>query len=322
MAEERQYSSQTTTAYNRCLASIEQLFELHTQQKFRFPLSYQTDSDKIIEILRLRYEKQSAINFISAILWKLRTHTQHVDGMDIPATCILYSNHAAQLKEEKRQAMLGKEFKLTEREQKTFMKWEDILVIYDKIRNELDRSDLDTISYDRFLDFVMVSLYVLQPPVRADYANMRWFIADEFVPDDIAENYCVLQTNPRFVFQQYKTVHSHGVVTVPICDELHQILIDWCYVNDSDYLLARYVKSMDKLVPMKENTLTKRMGAIFVRHGGKPVNLGTFRHSFVSYHSKHDQDLHRKQKHAEQMMHTPAVADLYYRRMVYNNDSV
>lgn len=316
--QERQYSELTITTYNKCLATLEHLFKVTTGKKFVFPISYQSDADTIIEMLRERYEKQTVINFISAILWKLRTYMHPVTEMDISSTCLMYSNCAAHLKEERQKERSGKEFDLTEREEKTFMKWEDILTIYGNMRDQLDRSDLDNISYDKFLDFVMVSLYVLQPPARVDYVNMKWFIADEFVPKDIKENYCVLQTNPRFVFQQYKTVHSHGIVTVPICDELHQILIDWCYVNESDYLLARLVKSSNTLVQMKDNALTKRMGAIFVRHGGKPVNISTFRHSFVSYHSKNDQDLHRKQKHAEQMMHTTAVADSHYRRMVYN----
>lgn len=315
MAADKTYSDITLVLYNNHISSIVRLYEAETKEKFQFIDTFEHHVDTIMDIVCKKYTKTSVINYISAILWRLSMDNP-TDADRVARISELYRAYGSRIKIEMLKEREGKENELTEREKKTFMKWEDILTIYGTMRDQLDRSDLDNISYDKFLDFVMVSLYVLQPPARVDYVNMKWFIADEFVPEGIKENYCVLQTNPRFVFQQYKTEREYGTVTVPICDELHQILIDWCYVNESDYLLARLVKSSNTLVPMKDNALIKRMGAIFVRHGGKPVNISTFRHSFVSYHSKHDQDLQRKQKHALYMMHTPDMAD-QYRRNVY-----
>lgn len=311
MAEEITYSVHTLRMYEQCLVSISCLYEQDTQQKFIFPVTFNNAPHQIIEILRKKYSKGAVINFISAILWKLNQPVTASIIDSLPELIDTYKKYGELLKKEIAYERMGKEFELTEREQKTFMIWEDILEIYNNMKQKHYKKD-----YNDFMDFVIISLYVLQPPVRADYAHMRWFIDESFVPANIEENYCVLQTTPRFVFQKYKTAHKYGVVIVPICDELHNILLEWCSVNESEYLLAHRVNSTETFKPMLESTLTKRIPRIFEKHGGKPINIATFRHSFVSYQSKNDQAFDNKQKNAAQMMHSTSMAD-QYRRMVY-----
>jgi integrase len=240
-------------------------------------------------------------------LWKLRQFDTDVSQ----SIQVDYQKHGKNIKEEMERSLIGKEFELTEKEKKTFMLWEDIQKIYSEISRTVDRTN-----YNSFMDYVVISLYVLHPPVRADYANMRIFIDESHIEKNIEENYCVLQTNPRFVFQQYKTAKDKGITVVPMDNELHNILLDWIEINPSDYLLSSYVISKKIYKPFTETTLCKRITAIFLKYSDTPVTINTLRHSFISFMSRYDQEYDKKRANADKMMHSMAMADKY-RRMVY-----
>jgi hypothetical protein len=144
-----------------------------------------------MHLLSSRYQQSTIVNFISAILWNMnkldRTlyPTQYINEISE-----MYRQYGKNIKEDIERSKIGKEFQLTDHEQKSFMIWEDILHIYSKVSSQINRSN-----YNDFMDFVILSLYILHPPVRADYANMKMFIEDSFIPENYSENYCVLQTN-------------------------------------------------------------------------------------------------------------------------------
>ena len=304
MTSEINYSQQTIAGYSRSITSIRRLFTDHTGESFNSPQSF-ANTDLIIQILQKQYQPQTVINFISAILWELNKSTDTSSIRDA------YRIHGASLKQQIEHSRIGKEFELTEKEQKSFMIWEKILDMYQSVLQSVT-----TDNYNSFLDFVILSLYVLHPPVRADYANMKIYIEDSFVPSGITGNYCVLQTNPRFVFQQYKTAKHKGTTVVQIVPELHDILLDWMEINPTEDLLTVYVQSKKEFKPMTENGLSKRLTSIFLKHSNTPVTINTLRHSFISFVSKHDQEYSNKQQNADKMMHSMTMADRY-RRMVY-----
>lgn len=302
----RQYSSRTCIQYNSCITSIRRLYIDKFKLDFSIPdsLSHHT---QILNMLSESLAKPTVLNYISAILWKLRQ-----DSSDISTQLqTQYQQYAIQLKEEIERDRIGKEFHLTQKESKSFVFWEDIQNMYSTVSASFDRSN-----YNSFLNFVILSLYILHPPVRADYANMKVFIDDSLVPYDFSGNYCVLQTNPRFVFQQYKTAKHNGVTVVPIDPELHDILLDWMDINHSEFLLASFLIYSQSYRPFSESTLCKRVTAIFLQHIQKPVTINTLRHSFISFMSQNDQEYITKQNNASKMMHSVSMADKY-RRMVY-----
>lgn len=306
MSTAHQYSKRTIDQYNLCIKSVHKLYLGSGNTVFVIPDSLK-DSDKILYLLSDNYKKSTIINFISSILWKLR----EIDTDESRQIQEVYQNHNKRIKEEIEHEIAGKEYDLTEREKNSFMLWEKIQDVYEEMARTFDPTN-----YNSFMDFVIVSLYVLHPPVRADYADMRLFIDDSHVPDDIKENYCVLQDNPRFVFQQYKTAKDKGITIVPIDAELHEILLDWAEINPTDYLLSSYVNSRKIFKPVTDNNLCKRIPSIFMRCSGTPVTVNTLRHSFISFMSRHDQMYDQKRSNAEKMMHSVGMADKY-RRMVY-----
>jgi hypothetical protein len=307
MSTERKYSAKTTNQYNSCISTIQRLYLTAVKQEFIFPDSLK-ETDKILDLLHGSYKKQSVMNFISAILWKLK-ETPSALSQELLA---LYHGHAKEMKRAIEHEKSTSEFQLTEKEKKSFMVWEDIQTIYQKIAQSCDRHN-----YNSFLDFVVVSLYVLHPPVRADYEYMRVFADNSCITEDVKENYCVLQTDPRFVFQQYKTSKYKGTTVVPIDPELHNILLDWMEVNTSDYLLSSYIVSKQEYKPFTDTTLCKRITSIFMKYSMTPVTINTLRHSFISFMSRHDQDSVQKRENAVKMMHSVGMAE-NYRRMVYD----
>lgn len=310
MTTNSDYSNLTCIRYNQALTSIRKIYEETLHSTFQNPESLRTHSQQIIEMLSTRYQKSTMVNFISAILWNLsRLDQSSISYIDELSET--YRAYGKTIKDDIEHSRIGKEFQLTDKEKKSFMIWEDILKIYTNVSSNVHSSH-----YNQFMDFVILSLYVLHPPARADYANMKLFIDDSHVPPSCPDNYCVLQTNPRFVFNQYKTAKHRGSTTILIDPELHNILLDWAQLNSSDYLLASYASSTQTYTPITENKLSKKITSIFVKYSKRPVTINTLRHSFISYMSKHDQEHNTKKNNANKMMHSLSMADKY-RRMVY-----
>ena len=299
------YSKYTIKSYEQSLQSLRRLYL--REKKVEMGADALADADEIMRLLEAEYQPQTVINFISAVLW----HTECMEFTECTQLREAYQAHGARLKQSIEEAKAGKEHELTPKEQQSFMIWEDILRVSSELLKGLDKT-----SYNHFMDFVIVSLYTLHPPARADYANMRLFIEDSLVPPDFTDNYCVLQTDPRFVFQQYKTAKHKGTTVVPMDETLHAILLDWAAVHPSPFLLALYHGPTQSYRALSENALSKRITSIFLKYAARPVTINTLRHSFISYMSKCDQLLDTKRANATRMMHSKTMADRY-RRLVY-----
>ncbi len=301
------YSKHTIKSYEQSIQSLRRLY-LRERNVEMSPRELLTESDEIMKMLEAEYQPQTVVNFISAVLWLIESSEYESDRVAIRE---IYQAHGARLKQSIEEAKAGKEHELTPKEQQSFMIWEDILRVSSELLKGLDKT-----SYNHFMDFVIVSLYTLHPPARADYANMRLFIEDSLVPPDFTDNYCVLQTDPRFVFQQYKTAKHKGTTVVTMDETLHAILLDWTSVHPSPFLLALYHGPTQTYRALSENALSKRITSIFLKYAARPVTINTLRHSFISYMSKCDQLLDNKRANAARMMHSLSMADRY-RRLVY-----
>jgi hypothetical protein len=307
------YSEHTIIRYNQINNTIKSLYEQHIDNNYVFPESLINNCDKIIELLCKTYELTTVITCISGILWNLGSLYDNNKYTQETITSIQdkYKHHRDTIKEKIEKDTKGKEFNLTAKEEKTFLYWEQIINVHQQMLEKLDKT-----RYDSFLDFVIISLYVIHPPTRADYANMRVFIDDSLIPDNFSDNYCVLQTNPRFVFNKYKTSKYKGTKIIHIDSVLHEILIDWMNINKSDYILSTYNKKTDIYTPLNENNLSHKIRYIFNKYTQKPASINTLRHSFISFMSKYDQNNIIKQKNADKMMHSTNMAE-QYRRFVY-----
>ena len=318
MNDEKEYSILTIKNYERNLKNLEKFYVNNFKKKFIIPDCLIEESDIIVENLLKKYKKGTVVNYIKSIIWSLRRgeYSQKSQGEysqnDILGIEVIWQNHLHVLKEDINEEEIKLENRLTEKEEKTFIKWESVIELYSKLTRNFT---LDS-HPNEVLDYVIVSLYVLHPPLRADYANMHLFVDESDIPEGLEENYCVLQTNPRFMLYHYKTFKTYGPQCIPIADNLHKVLLQWASINNSGYLISTYSKSANEFHVLNENALTKRVISIFGKHCGINASINTLRHSFVSYVAKNDQALKDKQHNANMMLHSTSMAD-NYRKMVY-----
>lgn len=306
-------SAITITNYNNCIQQIKKAYNLlyGNDDPYSGISTLITKPSKVMTALNARYKTTTIGTILSAIIWSLRTAYINKSDNVTPLEIHMYMLIQRQIVEVRNAKQEELDGKLTEKEEKNFIPWETVL----KARAAME-AKLDTTSFRDMADFVIVALYTYNPPIRADYANMRVFVFDDDVPIDYKDNYCVIDSpKPRFVFWKFKTATGTEAVVNPIHPTLHTILLNWLDINTSKYLLAS--TTVNGFIPMTENALSQRVRMIFNRWAGRTASINTLRHSFISYNSRDDQHVRQKETNAKMMMHSTAMAD-NYRRYVYS----
>lgn len=270
---------------------------------------------KVMTALTTVYKISTVSTILSAIIWSLRTAYNNKDNNVTPIDIYMYMLEQKKIVDARDKKQIELDGKLTEKEEANFIPWETVLETRAAMEAKLNMD-----SFRDMTDYVIVALYTYNPPIRADYANMRVFVFDEDVPTDYRDNYCIIDSpSPRFVFWKFKNATGTEAVTNPIHPTLHKILLKWLDINTSNYLLASITKS--GIIPMTENTLSHRVRSIFERWTERAASINTLRHAFISYNSRTDQHVRKKEENAKMMMHTPAMADQYRRYVYPSSDS-
>jgi integrase len=197
-------------------------------------------------------------------------------------------------------AIKAKDQELSEAEKAKYLEWPQILEAYERIR--LAAHDLQT-----FQEYLIVSLYVLQPPVRLDYAEMR-IVTEE--PAEHGANYLVWNNEPYFLYTDYKTYSSKGggAKRVPLSADLCDVIQEWRTLMHDDYLLIGA-----NGLPMKEWDLGQTLIRTFEKHSGKSVGANILRHSRDSWLRRNEMTYNQSKLLANQMMHSQTMSHLYRR---------
>lgn len=149
-------------------------------------------------------------------------------------------------------------------------------------KKNIDMGDLQKIQ-----DFIIISLFHLIPPRRAqDYTEFKIKNMDKEKDNTFDE-----RAN-ELVFTKYKTAKFYGEQRVAISKELKTILKKWIKTNPSDYLL--FDTNGGKLSTVK---LNQRLNRIFGSTKGMSVNA--LRHSFLS--DKYQDTIKLKNEMADDM---------------------
>jgi integrase len=188
----------------------------------------------------------------------------------------------------------------TESQKENWISQEELKKIYGDLDKEtrplLSKTSLKPNEFQRLQNFVILSLYVLQPPRRLqDYTEMRIKNATE------DENFI---SKTKFIFNKYKTAKHHGKEEIPINPKLKFILDKWKKLNPNDYLL---VGMTDK--KFSSSQLQQRLNSIL----GKKASVNILRHSFLSDKYK-DIDIRDMEETAEAMGHSKEQAMLYVKK--------
>ena len=115
----------------------------------------------------------------------------------------------------------------TEKQKDNWMGEDEITNIYSKLKKLVPKKIKSKEDYDAILNFMIMSLYVLQAPRRnIDYTLMK--ISSE--TSDKKYNYLDLD-NKKFIFNNYKTQGTYLSTVVDVPDDLTQIILMYVKVH-------------------------------------------------------------------------------------------
>jgi len=225
--------------------------------------------------------------YISAILNALKENEKTIP--------ILYNTIMISLKKKANEKANSQE--LTEQQTENAMSWVDIKKAYQGYSKSVKKDDVND-----YKDFMILSLYVLNDPARADYNDMKIYTKNP--PKDISGNYMVWTTRKKdFVFQDYKTASTYGKVIVPINKDLRKIIKLWLTLNpDPNYLMGAEQTSA---------WLSLRIRIIMKRLTGKEAGINIIRHARITDDLKGQKTINEKAPLAHNMMHSNAVQEQY-----------
>jgi len=176
------------------------------------------DTDKVLAFL-VGFAGSTQKAYLSAIKWK---HGQA--GLEFPKVLQEKINelYGQQNERDKSQVM-------TPKQKLNYVPWEDILALKDiklepKGHRYMDEDNVPKgMSKSRFDSQTIFNLYTLQAPVRADYVGMIISWNEERGTEDENEVVLKTRTTSYFVFRDYKTSGTYGVVRIPMNPELYDL---------------------------------------------------------------------------------------------------
>lgn len=183
---------------------------------------------------------------------------------------------------------------LTEDQKKNEMDWDSILDVQKTLANEKNRN------MPVWKAYVMVSLYTLNDPVRANYGDMTV----NTKPTGKGNELIWGGAKPHFVFRDYKTSGKYGDTIVPVTPALKKVLEEWF-----DYLgkVPEYVLD----VKYSNIVLSNYIRDVFKRITEKAVGINLLRHARITKFLSAPKKGKAKKELAQHMMHSRSTQDTY-----------
>lgn len=185
------------------------------------------------------------------------------------------------------------------------------------VRNELaeEIAKLDKLKvinegqYDKYLMYLLVSLYTYIPPRRnMDYGHM-YVVKKE--GDDRIKNYLVLK-DKQFVFNKYKTSGVYGKQVVDIPDDLMDVIQKFIKrhpgmkkIGTKSNPEAKLLMRFDNTPLNETNGITRMLNKAF----GKKIAASALRHIYLS--DKYGETTKEKEKDAKAMAHSLSEQNEY-----------
>jgi integrase len=189
----------------------------------------------------------------------------------------------------------------SEVQKENWMDWDGVMEIYNNLKNSLNlgKKKLSETEYNKLLEYLVLSLFVLTPPRRnMDY--MRMMIAFKDTAD---KNYNYVDlANKKFIFNVYKTDSKYGEQVIDIPQSLLEVLGE--YMKHHPLIKKKNTANVPLLVNSAgvalttQNTLTRMLNKIFKKN----ISSSMLRHIFLS--SKYGNELKEREKDASLMAHS------------------
>ena len=200
----------------------------------------------------------------------------------------------------------------SDKQKENWLEWEDIQQVFKDLQNQVKALRLKVKNKQKtlspaekmiFQDYLLLGLFVLQPPTRNDYADMLVMSRKEYNKLNDTEkeesNFYIkdIKGKSSFIYTQYKTKKKYGNIERTVPQDLERIINAWLKINDTGYLLITRSGT-----PLSANGITKHLTRIFKKEVGKNIGSSMLRHVYLS--SKYGEEVKSKKEDAEGMMHS------------------
>lgn len=229
LTKQRKLSASTLRTYTSLLSS---LYKKLNGEDMSF---FEKDKNNILEHIKSLSSPQSRKTILSA-LFVMTSDNDYRDSMleDIKIVNDSYKN------------------------QKTSDERKSSLISFDRVKeihNELFRKMKSNPTHNNIVNYLISSVCSgvygeVLPPRRLEYADMK--IRNQ---NKETENYV---DGGKFIFNQYKTVRTHGRQIIPIPKDLNNLINKWKKLNTTDYLLVN-----ERGEKFSTSALSKRIKDLF-----------------------------------------------------------
>lgn len=266
-------------------------------------MSVLSDAENVISYLRSSASPTSSIDtqnsYINSFIWWCRSTLAEQASMapelrtpNIEESLKLYQAESARLKV-LRDAK-SKSQTLPESKMDQFVDW---TVIQDAAH------ELSSLTPEEHL---MYLLYTAMPPLRADFTRLS------LVPSlrkNRTGNFIVKSKDLRkwkLVLQEYKTASKFGkqVIVLPLA------ISNYIY-NHYQEMFTHNGKKYPTLYDFSENTLSKKVSALFEKLTGKRMSINLLRHSYIKHFLSVPRTIVEKEKLAAKMLHSTDLQEKY-----------
>jgi len=181
----------------------------------------------------------------------------------------------------------------TERQLKKFIPWDDILTFRDQYYDGMTTTEQ-----------MLISLYTIIPPARADYTPMKIVSRRPKKPED-GTNYLVLgKSGGHFLFHAFKTHKTMGDQYVKIPPKLVKV-IRASIVPTQTYLLESNGEAWS------EARLGAAVRSIFQKYLDMDTGISMMRHSYTTKVHAGEKSIKENQKIATSMLHSVGMSQAY-----------
>jgi len=188
----------------------------------------------------------------------------------------------------------------TETQEKNWLTWDEVMEVFNKLKEKADEVEkkprLSNADRKTMEHYMILALYVLQPPRRND-----WYYMVLGKGDDEKRNYVDIKGG-KYYFNNFKTAKS-GKEVIDIPEEIMPCLKS--YISKMNLTEGDYLLFPDDENRSNSNRMTKSLNSIM----GKKVGASMLRHIYLSH--KYGKVMKDQQEDAEFMAHSVAMQKDY-----------
>jgi hypothetical protein len=169
-----------------------------------------------------------------------------------------------------------------------FVPYDKLMEAQKKLADNKDKTD------KQWLDYVVASLYTLNPPIRNDFGDMKVYKRRD---PRRKGNELIWNKKPIIVMRDYKTDGSTGGVELPISKPLQEVLAEWF---GRIGVIPPYV-----LGTKYSDTASLKLIASAFGTTGKFLGVDNLRHAYIQHHLPAiATNLEKRRNLADRMLHS------------------